>query len=398
MNKKIRLFFLACFIAMLTVCMSCRADYGEDETSPDGSFDKPFESAVMTDAHEKEQPDFSGYYFAYDSLRGEERECYRIMYGAIAGFLHDTPLNILDQGRIQHVFEAVKNDHPELFWVGGYTLTQYSRGGNVFEIRFEPDYTMEKEESQARQRQIDLYTEQCLAGVPAGADDYEKIRYVYEYIILNTDYNLEAEDNQNICSTFIGRQTVCQGYASGMQYLLQKLEIPCTVVTGQIAARGNHAWNMVIADGEYYYVDATWGDPSYGEGSMENQGINYQYLMVNSADLAKTHVADLDFLWPVTESRKDNYYIREGLYMEQWEDGWIEDLIRSALENGEHLFSFRTSPDAAEETKDNLITDSGIYRLIRSAQELSSTKERPVSGVSYSMDEQMNVFTFFLDY
>lgn len=195
-----------------------------------------------------------------------------------------------------------------------------------------------------------------LAGVPAGADDYEKIRYVYEYIILNTDYNLEAEDNQNICSTFIGRQTVCQGYASGMQYLLQKLEIPCTVVTGQIAARGNHAWNMVIADGEYYYVDATWGDPSYGEGSMENQGINYQYLMVNSADLAKTHVADPDFLWPVTESRKDNYYIREGLYMEQWEDGWIEELIRSALENGEHLFSFRTSPDAAEETKDNLIT------------------------------------------
>ena len=154
MNKKIRLFFLACFIAMLTVCMSCRADYGEDETSPDGSFDKPFESAVMTDAHEKEQPDFSGYYFAYDSLRGEERECYRIMYGAIAGFLHDTPLNILDQGRIQHVFEAVKNDHPELFWVGGYTLTQYSRGGNVFEIRFEPDYTMEKEESRSEERRV----------------------------------------------------------------------------------------------------------------------------------------------------------------------------------------------------------------------------------------------------
>lgn len=46
---------------------------------------------------------------------------------------------------------------------------------------------------------------ECLSGISENASDYEKILYDYEYIVNQVDYDDAAEDNQNICSVFIGK-------------------------------------------------------------------------------------------------------------------------------------------------------------------------------------------------
>ena len=75
---------------------------------------------------------------------------------------------------------------------------------------------------------------ECLSGISENASDYEKILYDYEYIVNQVDYDDAAEDNQNICSVFIGKKSVCAGYSKAMQYLMEKQGLFCTYVTGEV--------------------------------------------------------------------------------------------------------------------------------------------------------------------
>ena len=72
---------------------------------------------------------------------------------------------------------------------------------------------------------------------------------------------MESEHDQNIARVFWKKQAVCAGYARAVQYLLERLGIPCIYVEGNtIGSSEGHAWNIVQIGGQYYYVDATNGD------------------------------------------------------------------------------------------------------------------------------------------
>ena len=83
---------------------------------------------------------------------------------------------------------------------------------------------------------------------------------VYTYVIDNTEYVI-SDDDQSIAGAFWKKQAVCAGYAGAVQYLLERLDIPCIYVEGDAAnSTQGHAWNIVELNGQYYYVDATNGD------------------------------------------------------------------------------------------------------------------------------------------
>ena len=64
------------------------------------------------------------------------------------------------------------------------------------------------------------------------ASEYDRIKYVYEYVIRTVDYVADARDSQNLFSALVGKESVCAGYARETQYLLEKLGVFCTYVTG----------------------------------------------------------------------------------------------------------------------------------------------------------------------
>ena len=161
---------------------------------------------------------------------------------------------------------------------------------------------------------------------------------MYESVIFSTNYDLSAADNQNIASVFLGGASVCQGYAKATQYLLNHLGVMCTLVQGTVDTGEAHAWNLVQVDGDYYYVDTTWGDASYRmENGSEQRSlpeINYDYLCVTTEDLLRTHRIEAVIPMPECTATEANYYVREGSYFTSYDHEQMQAVFDRAIEGG----------------------------------------------------------------
>ncbi len=266
---------------------------------------------------------YEGCCFAYQSLNDTEQLWYQDIVeclGAMDGEIRLDSGGIeagLDEKDIDRIFRCVMMDHPELFYVEGYTYTIYTRGEELVAIRFSGTYGMGGEQVLLRQAEIDSAVHALLEGAAALSDDYDKVKYVYDTLIRNTEYDLTAPDNQNVYSVFVNGKSVCQGYAKAVQYLLERMGVECTLVQGSVDTGEGHAWNLVKVNGSFYYVDATWGDASYqaddgktGTGYVPE--INYDYLCVTTQQLLRTHILINSVPMPACVDEKDNYYVREG--------------------------------------------------------------------------------------
>ena len=290
--------------------------------------------------------------YAYQTLDEETKKVYDTVVYTIMNREANVQIATTDLETMELAYQAVRYDYCEFFWVEKLNYVTYTRDNEITAIEISPVYTMSETEQEQTQRQIDQEVERMLAGAPADGSDFDRALYVYETLINDVDYVLDSENNQNIISAFINHETICQGYAYATQYLLERLGIPCTTVTGD--ARGeNHAWNLVQMDGEYYYIDTTWGNSQYmyqNDQSEEVSGntdafkfLDYDYFGATTETILKTHTPDSGIPLPECTAVKDNYFIHQGLYVDSWDVNRIGGIIESAYDTGQTTVQIKFS-------------------------------------------------------
>lgn len=337
--------------------------------------------------------------YAYDLLSEAEKIWYDDINNMLGAFYtEDMRLSReglemgLTEKDIDKVYQSVLIDHPEYFFVEGYEYVMYTSNNKLVGLDIRGTYTYSAEEGKARKRKIDEAVEVLLQGAPVNGSDYEKIKYVYETLIFNTEYQTGAADNQNIYSVFVNHASVCQGYAKATQYFLQHLGVECTLVFGEVKGNEGHSWNLVLADGEYYYLDTTWGDASYTTSGSEVQSgtlpnISYDYLCLTTEQLTKTHTIVHKIALPECTATENNYYRKENCYFTEYEEDAINKLFLEATENGKTYVTLKCS---SVEVYDNIFAELLVNQKI--FEYLPDT----YTNIAYIENEQQLSLTFWM--
>lgn len=342
----------------------------------------------------KEEPDGGEkiVYYAFSTLESqEERRLYEEVLSSLLKRDGETELSTLSIELIDPVFQCVMADHPEIFYVDGYTSTTYKLGNSLRRITFSGDYTLEEEEIIRRTELLNEAAESWMKGMPQDADAYEKAKYLYEYLIGHTEYERGVADSQNICSVLLNGRSVCQGYAKTFQWLCQRAGVSALLATGR-ANGGGHAWTVIELDGEWYHVDPTWGDASYlgGEGAYPETAypaINYDYFCVTTKQIERTHELAQAQKLPICTAVENQYYRREGLYLETADPVQIERIFADAVEREEAAVSFQCADDSVFEQ---------VYRMLIEEQKVFDYLPNADGKAAYANSPEQRTFSFWL--
>lgn len=320
----------------------------------------------------------------------EERLLYQEILHSLQNREQETELSTLNLELLEPVFRCVLADHPEIFYVDGYTSTSYKLGNDLKRITFAGDYTMPEDEIIRRSERMEKVLSEWLLDLP-DAGDYEKVKYLYEYLISHTEYELGCEDSQNISSVLLNGRSVCQGYAKTFQLLCQRVQIPALLVTGTINGQG-HAWNLVMVDGQWYYVDPTWGDASYRREETEYPqsaypSVNYDYFCVTTEQITRTHVIGEGQQLPLCTAVDAQYYRHEGLYLEQAVLEQIAAIFDKAAQRQEEVVTFQCADDSVYRE---------VYRLLIEQQKVFDYLPEAEGKVAYADSPHTRTFSFWI--
>lgn len=109
-----------------------------------------------------------------------------------------------------------------------------------------------------------------------GMTDYEKEKAIYDWQLAYTAYNdnslspIASGDQYSHLpyGVFKYHQAICVGNATTFKLLMDMLDIDCKIIHS--TEEGEHAWNLVKLDDEWYHCDVT-----FDGGSAEKPGYTY---------------------------------------------------------------------------------------------------------------------------
>ena len=331
----------------------------------------------------------SCYAYYYQQLPDSQQSLYHQLYSCVSERKESVTLSVTDSDTVHKIYHFVLYDHPELFWCVGSSKSQvYSD-----RIEFMPEYSLSAEEIEKRQEEIEQQAALCLSGLSASATDYEKVRYIYTWLINTVDYDEHASDNQNIYSSLVGHASVCAGYAKGMQFLLNRLSVPCIYLTGTLKDGGSHAWNLVCCDGSWYQTDVTFGDPVFtNTEEMPRDNLSFAYLCCTDAQIRGSHLPDEEVSYPACTSMDLNYYAQNGWFIWICDEADLTNRISTAIKNGEDGFTLQCANSEVYREVCDLLLDTVIPAVSQTYMEIHDLKQ---VNYKYSKDADMLIFSLF---
>ena len=160
--------------------------------------------------------------------------------------------------------------------------------------------------------------------------DYEKEKAVYDWQrawVAYSDEDLNpisaAADNYTPYGVLRSHNAICVGNATTFKLFMDALDIPCKIIHS--TEQGEHAWDLVQLDGEWYHVDVT-----FDGGSGSKPG----YAYFNVPDSIKD---DGNWPWdhseiPAANGTKYCYMLTNATECDDLYD--IPEAIKTAMDDG----------------------------------------------------------------
>ena len=165
----------------------------------------------------------------------------------------------------------------------------------------------------------------------------DKLLYLHDEIVAITEYSTGRSGTYALDHTpvaaLIYNLSVCQSYSAAFNHLIRMAGI-----TGYVIDSDTHAWNAVLIDNKWYYIDTTWDDTrSIGQGK---DYIKHNYFLIgssadNSFNVAHSMTSEYLMHFPTMSSSLgtayDNYFPKKSNITSQM--GYLNGYFYYAEEN-----------------------------------------------------------------
>lgn len=132
-----------------------------------------------------------------------------------------------------------------------------------------------------------------------GMSDFEKENAVYNWLVNSVNYDWThqdimvetSRDSYGPYGGLVNHSAVCLGYAATFQLLMDMTGVECVTVVGAVLHNtGDHAWNLVRLDGNWYGVDSAWD----ASGRELAEDYEWQYFNMTDQELIEMRQWDYD--------------------------------------------------------------------------------------------------------
>ena len=332
----------------------------------------------------------------YPSLTKVQRAVYREMLERVrAGEVTFKVLEPCQSEDVAVAVEALKYDHPELFWItGAAKLATETRGASVTRT-----ITLETECPLALvptlQVRIDAETRKFARTIPSSASSYEKVRAAYEFIIMNTSYDYGAPHDQSMAGALLDHRAVCSGYAKAFCHLLRSVDVPCACVRGTAISgdvSGPHLWNVVCIDGVYTHVDVTWGEIEAAQdaGRERAKDVSYGYLCVTTEEVLRSRTIGDGQLLPQCTSRAYDWFGRQGLLLDKFSETEFDALLASSMLRSTRQLAVKFETPRAF---DQCVRWMDTQKIFSGAfgERLRRASQGAASSIAWSHDDELRI-------
>lgn len=273
--------------------------------------------------------------YYYGHMSREHQQVYHAMLTGIQSLAPSFPVPRLEGSELSEILLKLRLDHPEIFYVTGYSYRFYRDASHVELV---PDYLFEKKKilshKEAMTARIDKLTRPM-----QGKKDWDKLLFVHDFICRNVRYDkLKKPYSHEIIGPLGQGVSVCEGIAKAVKALCDALGVWCIIpICGSNPEKGikyRHTWNIVKLDGKYYHLDATF-DNTLSDGGV----IRYDYFCLDDRAVYRDHEPVLFSVPACTDASR--FYYREKKLSFTKEEEVVKRASQLIKKNKPFLFHWR---------------------------------------------------------
>lgn len=338
--------------------------------------------------------------YSYNQLSEKQQYIYDAVVSAAEKLKTDVALStVMDISAEEYgeVYQQIYNDEHAMFYID--TKMQYAMNTNTKKLASAIIfYKYSDEKIIEMQKKIEAEATRVLDGIKSDMTEYDIVKYFHDYLASNVVYDKEAPNCHDIYGVFVDKRAICGGYSKAFSYLCDKVGIETATVTGDADGEA-HMWNMVKIDGQWYNIDITYAVTESELGSY----VRYDYFCVSDDMLSGTRsVYDQIYTYPKATAEDCNYYVKNGLVADSWDDAraMLINQIAEVTKTDDFVVQIKCSSKK--------VYDDVVFRLFDPTEKQAisvltealpkAAKKYDCGAISYSQDETSMVVKLFLDY